>query len=80
MLCVPWLDEIWQRRSVLAKVPAKLIWGGADPAFPAPMRERLAGVFDHCDVSVHEGVGHFILEELAERAVAEVGDFLATSS
>jgi haloalkane dehalogenase len=80
MLCVPWLAEIWARRGVLSGVPAKLIWGGADPAFPAPMRERLAGVFDSCEVSVHEGVGHFILEELAERIVPEVREFLEASS
>jgi haloalkane dehalogenase len=80
MLCVPWLDEIWERRSVLSEIPAKLIWGGADPAFPAPMRERLAGVFDCCDQSVHEGIGHFIVEELRERVVPEVGEFLEASS
>jgi haloalkane dehalogenase len=80
MLCVPWLDDIWQRRSVLSGVPAKLIWGGADPAFPAPMRERLAGVFDDCQVSVHQGIGHFIVEELGERVVSEVRGFLETPS
>jgi len=69
MLRHPWLDEIWQRRSALADVPARLVWGGADPAFPAAMRERLASVFRHVEVSVHEGVGHFVAEELADRLV-----------
>jgi haloalkane dehalogenase len=76
MLCAPWLEEIWKRRSVLSDVPTRLIWGGADPAFPALMRERLAGVFDDCQVSVHEGVGHFIAEELGELLVPEVASFL----
>lgn len=40
---------------------------------------RLAGVFDCCDVSVYQGVCHFIAEELGERVVPEVGDFLGTS-
>jgi len=76
MLCVPWLDDLWQRRAALAGVPARLIWGGADPAFPAPMRERLASVFDRCEVTVHDGIGHFVAEELGERLVPEVETFL----
>ncbi len=76
MLCVQWLEELWQRRVVLNDVPALLIWGGADPAFPAPMRERLATVFDECEISVHPGVGHFVAEELGEHLSAEVEPFL----
>ena len=76
MLRAPWLDEIWQRRAALANVPARLIWGGADQAFPAAMRERLASVFEHCEVRVHDGVGHFIAEELGERLVPDLADFL----
>jgi len=76
MLCDPWLEEIWERRGALADVPARLIWGGADPAFPAPMRERLASVFDRSEVTVHEGVGHFIAEELGERLTPQVEEFL----
>lgn len=76
MLCVPWLEEIWQRRGVLRDVPARLIWGGADPAFPAPMRERLAAVFERCEVTVHQGIGHFVAEELGKRLVPEVEEFL----
>ena len=76
MLCVPWMEELWRRRSVLADVPARLIWGGADPAFPASMRDRLASVFDDCQVSVHEGVGHFVAEELGTRLVPEIEAFL----
>ncbi len=76
MLCVPWLEEIWQRRAVLNDVPARLIWGAADPAFPTPMRERLAGVFANCETTVHDGVGHFIAEEMGERLVPEVEKFL----
>jgi haloalkane dehalogenase len=68
----PWLEEIWERRGALAAIPARLIWGGADPAFPAPMRERLASVFEECEISVHEGVGHFVAEEMAERLVPEL--------
>jgi haloalkane dehalogenase len=76
----PWLEKIWERREALAAIPARLIWGGADPAFPAPMRERLASVFDECEVSIHDGVGHFVAEELAERLVPEVETFLDSSA
>lgn len=76
MLCDPWLEKIWQRRAFLDDVPARLIWGGADPVFPAAMRERLAAVFEDCEVSVHEGVGHFVAEELGDRLVPEVETFL----
>ncbi|MBW2244578.1 MAG: alpha/beta fold hydrolase [Deltaproteobacteria bacterium] len=76
MLTDPWLGEIWERRAALANIPARLIWGGADPAFPAPMRKRLASVFDHCEVEVHDGIGHFVAEELGERLVPEVAAFL----
>jgi haloalkane dehalogenase len=78
MLCVPWLDEIWQQRGVLSGIPARLIWGGADPVFPAPMRERLASVFEDCDVSIHKGVGHFVAEELREQLATEIEPFLKT--
>jgi haloalkane dehalogenase len=77
MLCVPWLEELWERRAVLSDVPARLVWGGADQAFSAPMRERLAGVFERCEITVHEGVGHFVAEELGERLVPEVEKFLS---
>lgn len=76
MLCVPWLDELWQRREVLRGIPARLIWGAADPAFPAPIRERLASVFDECEVSIHEGIGHFVPEELGEHLTPWVEKFL----
>ncbi len=76
MLCVPWMEALWARRDVLADVPARLVWGAADPAFPASTRDRLASVFDDCEVSVHEGVGHFVAEELGERLASELEDFL----
>ena len=76
MLCVPWLDRLWEQRETLAEVPARLIWGGADPAFPAPMRDRLASVFTRCETIVHEGVGHFVAEELGAGLVPEVEAFL----
>jgi haloalkane dehalogenase len=76
MLCDPWLEQIWEHRIAISDVPAQLIWGGADPAFPAPMRERLATVFDTCEVSVHEGVGHFVAEELGALLVPKVERFL----
>jgi haloalkane dehalogenase len=76
MLRDPWLEQIWERRAALSDIPARLIWGGADPAFQAPMRERLATVFDDCEVSVHAGVGHFVAEELGERLVPELEKFL----
>jgi haloalkane dehalogenase len=76
---VPWLDELWLRRSSIADVPAKLIWGTSDPAFPEPMRSRLAGVFDRCEVSLQEGIGHFVPEELGELVVPEVAGFLKTA-
>ena len=78
MLCNAWLEEIWARRSVLSDVPAALIWGGADPVFPPPMRERLAQVFDHCEINVQDDVGHFIAEELGEELVPLVERFLET--
>ena len=76
LLTSPWLDEIWKRREVISDVPTRLIWGGADPAFPTEMRERLADIFENCEVSVHGGVGHFVAEELGERLVPEVFRFL----
>jgi len=76
MLCHPWLDEIWRRRETLANIPARLVWGGADPAFPTPMRERLAEIFERCEITVHEGVGHFVAEDMGERLVGEIEEFL----
>jgi len=76
MLCVSWLDDLWNRRETLRKIPARLIWGGADPAFPALIRERLATVFEECEVSVHDGIGHFVPEEMGERLVPLVEKFV----
>jgi haloalkane dehalogenase len=76
MLCDAWLAEIWRRRRVLSGIPAHLIWGGADPAFPAAMRDRLETVFEVCSVKVHDGVGHFVAEELGERLAPEIASFL----
>ncbi len=76
MLCDPWLEELWLQRETLREIPARLIWGGADPAFPALMRERLASVFDECEVSVHDGIGHFVPEELGEQVTPLVEKFL----
>ena len=69
-----------RRRSILSDIPAGLIWGGADRAFPAAMRERLASVFDDCQVSVHDGIGHFVAEELGVLLVPEVASFLQSDS
>jgi hypothetical protein len=55
---------------------ARLIWGGADPTFAESNRERLATVFHECEVSVHDGVGHFVPEEMGERLVPLVEKFL----
>jgi pimeloyl-ACP methyl ester carboxylesterase len=77
MLCHPWLEEIWQRRAALAGVPAQLIWGGADPVFPAPTRERLSAIFERSELTVHDGVGHFIAEELGERLVPQLEHVLS---
>ncbi len=76
MLCDPWLEELWLQRETLREIPARLIWGGADPAFPAPMRERLASVFGECEVSVYDGIGHFVPEELGEQGTPLVEKFL----
>jgi len=68
----PWLESVWAGREALADRPALLVWGGADPAFPAASRERLAGVFTDCTVDVRDGVGHFVAEELGPELAATI--------
>jgi len=75
-LLSPWLAELWERRAALSGKRALLVWGERDPAFPAPMRERLASVFGEARVELQPGVGHFVAEEMGEALVPIVDRFL----
>lgn len=75
-LVSPWLGEIWEKRAALRDKRALLVWGARDPAFPPPMRERLASVFNDCETALQPGVGHFVAEEMGTALPPIIDRFL----
>ncbi len=58
-------EELWARRSALATLPARIVWGEADPTFGAPDLARLVEALPRAIVTKLPGVGHFTAEEAA---------------
>lgn len=76
----PWLASLWAQRGRLAGLPALLIWGGRDPAFPAAQLRRWKAVLPSAEVAYQPTAGHYVPEELGAAAVPMVRRFLRTSS
>lgn len=65
-------EESWTRRSELAALPARIVWGEADPTFKGPELERLSMALPLATVTRLPGVGHFTAEEAAPAIVEAV--------
>ncbi|MBL8742263.1 MAG: alpha/beta fold hydrolase [Myxococcales bacterium] len=65
-------EESWARRNELAALPARIVWGEADPTFGAAELERLASALPEATIERLPGVGHFTAEEAAPALVAAV--------
>ena len=71
-----WYDGLWQRREVLAQLPALLVWGTSDPTFGAEELQRWKKTLPHAVVCELTGVGHLPQEEAPERVLAALSPFL----
>jgi haloalkane dehalogenase len=69
--------DLWSRRDALADVPALVVWGLADSAFPPPYLERWREALPHADVVALDGIGHWPHEEAPDAAIAALERFLA---
>ncbi|MEO6998976.1 MAG: alpha/beta fold hydrolase [Terracoccus sp.] len=69
------LDEIADRLSELADVPALLLWGPRDPVFSDVYLRDLRTRLPHADVHRYEGASHLVTED-APRASSDVWQWL----
>ncbi|MBI5104823.1 MAG: alpha/beta hydrolase [Solirubrobacterales bacterium] len=58
-------------------VPALLLWGGDDPFAPVAGAHRFAREIPGAELTVLDGVGHFVFDDAADEAAAAVASFLA---
>lgn len=63
-----------------AGVPTFLLWGLRDFVFDAAFLAEWHRRLPHARVSAHEGAGHYVLEDLGARGVAEVAAHLTASA
>jgi pimeloyl-ACP methyl ester carboxylesterase len=71
-------SELERYRGALAAldVPTLLLFGSEDPFVPVATAHRFAGEIPHARMEILEGVGHFMFDEVPERAATIVVDFL----
>ena len=68
-------DSLWRRRNALAGLPALIIWGTKDPAFPPRMLDRWRTAVPTARV-VELPVGHWPHEEAPDEVTAWLAGFL----
>jgi haloalkane dehalogenase len=69
--------EPYRGRLAALGVPTLLLFGSEDPFARVASAHRLAREIPHARTEVLDGVGHFMFDEVPERAAAIVVDFLA---
>ena len=60
------------------KVPTCVRWAEHDPLFPYEWTDKLRETFDHLDLAVFPGVGHFPHREDPDRAANEIAYFFGS--
>ena len=68
--------ERYRGRLAALDVPTLLLFGSEDPFARVASAHRLAREIPHARTEILEGVGHFMFDEVPERAAAIVVDFL----
>ena len=68
--------EPYRGRLAALGVPTLLLFGSEDPFARVASAHRLAQEIPHARTEVLDGVGHFMFDEVPERAAAIVVDFL----
>jgi haloalkane dehalogenase len=67
---------LWAGRERLASLPALLVWGMADRAFPEPILARFNEALPHARVVKLAHAGHWPQEEAPEQVLSELTRFL----
>jgi haloalkane dehalogenase len=68
--------EPYQARLAGLDVPTLLLFGSEDPFAPVASAHRLKREIPHAQVEILQGVGHFVFDEVPDRAAGIVVDFL----
>ena len=68
--------EPYRGRLAALDVPTLLLFGSEDPFAPVASAHRLKREIPHAQVEILEGVGHFVFDEVPDRAAGIVLDFL----
>jgi haloalkane dehalogenase len=77
----PWLQNLWERRDELKRIPALLLWGLLDPAFGEDALKRWTlEVWPEAKVIRFKTNGHYLAEEQGAGLVPEMAMFLNDSA
>jgi haloalkane dehalogenase len=68
--------EPYSGRLAALNVPTLLLFGSEDPFAPVASAHRFAREIPHAQLEILDGVGHFMFDEVPERAAGIVVDFL----
>jgi haloalkane dehalogenase len=68
--------ESYRGRLAALGVPTLLLFGSEDPFVPVATAHRFAREIPHARLEVLDGVGHFLFDDVPERAAAIVVEFL----
>jgi pimeloyl-ACP methyl ester carboxylesterase len=71
-----WYASLWARRERLRDVPALIVWGMKDPAFPPRYLARWREALPHARVVELAAVGHFPAEEAPEALGGAIEEFI----
>jgi len=64
-----WVGSLWEERERLRDLPALVVWGMKDPAFPPRYLARWEDLFTRARIERLAGVGHYPHEESAEQVL-----------
>ncbi len=71
------LVQVEEKLPLLAKTPMLLLWGDADFCFTPEFRATWQRHFPHAQVHAWNDVGHYVMEDAAERVLPLVERFLS---
>ena len=70
-------ESLWERRDALRRLPALILWGTKDPAFPPRLLARWREALPQAEVVEVTGAGHWPHEEEPGKVVAAMEGFFA---
>ncbi len=72
-----YFDSIWNRRAALSKVPAVIVWGDRDRAFPKSFADKWREFFQNSTIRRIENAGHWPHEETPNEVIHEIETFIS---